>query len=288
MEDLASFLSDLASGPGVPAVHSLSLFKSDAAWIALAGAGLGLALSAADKYARPAPAWLEAARHLLSISLSAAQLFSAFDLKDRDVGAGLVAVPLFFAACMPPTCALPDYARHCRLLSSALAFATLLAATVYFSLEDSPANPVPPSASGGDLLRALSVANVAYAASAGGSGGLASTALRGAAYLGLGFVPSATRGLLAGPHPLVVLAAYGVSLAWSAHHAACRARIAMSSAWSQRDPQRSLMLAVAPALAVGFVERRGDPANAYFAVLAVVGVGLLQAALPAKFAGRQD
>jgi hypothetical protein len=274
MEILASTLSDLATGTGVPALYSLATAGDSAFYIAIGGAVGGLALSAIEGYKKSPSSVLQIARHFLSIVLSSAQLFRLFDEQDGDVGAGLVAIPFFFVVCVQPTGYLPEYSRHARLLSSGLTLASLMTAMIHYTVEGNPPSPTPASSYDTGLLRGLSVVNLAFATSSD-SDSLASTAARGAVYVALCLVPAAVKGLLSGPHPMVILAAYGAALAWSAHYAACCVRLAVSSQRSLRDPQRALMLMVAPALTVGFAERRGEPAHASIALLTVVGLGVL-------------
>jgi hypothetical protein len=123
------------------------------------------------------------------------------------------------------------------------------------------------------------VVAVAFATSCS-DGELLASFCRGIAMSALCIFPSTLLGLLSGPYPLLVMAAYGAALAWSAHHSACRARLTASAGWSPRDPQRALMLMVAPALTAGFMERRGDPGHALFAVLIVLAAEALQALVP--------
>ena len=291
MEFFENTFSDLLTGCGVPAVYSLASAGNDAVWVGLGG-GLagGLALTAVRKYRPQSSFTLQLARHLLCVSLSAKQLFYVFDARNGDIGAGLAAVPLFFAVCMQPAGFLTDYARDARLVCSCLTLACTLASAVHYTLQGDANKAGEPVESQYDpaLLWFLRVVGVAFASSSE-EGELVVSLCRGGLLAALGWlVPSALKGLLSGPHPLVVVAAYGAALAWSAHHSACRARLAASAGWSPRDPQRALMLMVAPALAVGFVERRGDPGHALFAVLVTVLAGVLQALLPCKWGARSE
>lgn len=287
MEFVETAFSDLVTGAGVPAIYALSSAGDDSPWVALGGWAGGMALTALHKYRSPPSHLAQLARSLLVLSLSAAQLFYVFDAKDGDVGAGLAAVPLFFVTCMQPCGFLSDYAKDARLLCSLLTAAALLAACVHFQFVDGKALPLPASEYDAGLLRALSVVAVAFAAESA-EGELLPAAARGGALAALSVLRPALKGLLRGPHPLSVLSAYGAALAWSCHHAACRARLASSALLSPRDPQRALMLMAAPALTIGFVERRGDPGHLMFAVLCAVVWGLLEAALPVRRTGRSD
>lgn len=270
MEEIWLCLSDLATGGGVPALSSLSRSPSSSVWLALGGGALGVALSAAESRRSPP-------------SAGYAQLFSLWDARDSDVGAGLLAIPLFLAACAPTAKNLPDYLRRLRWLSSGLNAVCLAAAVIHYTAGGGQAADARGSwLDGAAGLKAfLAVTDVAFAAAGLGwpsQNREADAAARGAALALLAAVPSALRGLLAGPAPDWLLVAYTLALAQSVHVHACSARLALGNCLPcpVASPQRALMLVVAPALTVGFVERRGDPGHASVAVLAALALGVLE------------
>lgn len=302
MDLFTTGLSDLATGAGVAAIASVSTLATDAAvGLAIAGGAAGLALCAAERLLlrpRSAPE-VQLARHVLRLVLSAAQFFRMWDAKDGDVGAILVAVPLFLCVCAPPTTSLPEYVRATRALSAALNAACVVGALVHSFTETEAAatgeqDKYPYSEAGltTGVLAFLAVVNVAFSvASPGwpsGSDSLWSAAGRSAAYAVLAAVPTAGRALLRCPQPDWLLVLFGMALVQSTHVHACCLRLAFFSNFSLASPQRSLMLLVTPALAVGFVERRGDAASASWGVLAVVAVGLLRSVVPCKWDLRKE
>lgn len=297
MDELVGSLSDLATGAGVAALASLSTAGDRAVWLALAGGAAGLLLCGAEALRAQPAAEVQMARNLLRLVLSATQFFRMWDGRDADVGAILVAIPLFLVACAPPASSLPDYVRAARALSAALNAVCLVGALIHSitTTEQDAPGQYPHSGHDVGLRSFLAVTDAAFAAAAlGWPGGTAAprhwwtAAGRSALLAALSASPSALRCLLRSPQPDWLLVVYGMALAQSTHVHACCVRLTFFSSFALSSPQRSLMLLVTPALAVGFVERRADPAHASFMVLAVVGAALLRHLLPCKRVHRTE
>ncbi len=92
------------------------------------------------------------------------------------------------------------------------------------------------------------------------------------------------RGIVAGPSPVWLTAINSAALVQSAQLHACHVRTQLVC----HDPQRTLMLLVAAALSVGYAERVGEPANASFAVLSVLGASLLVWGMQKKLVARSE
>jgi hypothetical protein len=274
MEFLWSSASDLVTGSGLPALASADAGVAYAA----AGGALGAALAYFEVFRRPLPF----APAFFRIVLSAAQFFSLWEAWDSDVGAGLVGIPFFFLACSaPPVGSTSEYLRDARLLSAALSALVLLSAGVYFGA--APDAPAAASAYGGELRRFLAVTDVAFAVASAER--WTTAALRGAVYAVLAAFPGLPRSLLRGQPPEWLMMLYGAALVQSAQVQACALRLELAAA---TDAQRGLMLLVASALAVGYVERLGDPAHLSFAALALLSAGALSWAVQAKWVQRSD
>ena len=300
MDFASQTLADLATGAGVAALSSSSAAGSDAPWLAACGAALGVGLAWLEsRFVGHALPVVTLARSLLSLVFSAGQFFRIWETLDRDVGAILVAIPLFFCACAPPAAALPLYVRGLTSVSAVLNAVCILAGVIYFITAYPEGVGEDPSDYDGALRRALAVSDVALAASrlsfpqsqqalvaqqiiSPQPGRLWVAAARGAAFICLAFFPGELRGLQLGPHPDWLVVLYGMALVQSVHVHACCVRLGFFSGFVLDSPQRSLMLLVAPALTVAFVERSGDPAHASFAALALLGAGLLQLLVPGK------
>jgi hypothetical protein len=304
MEQYIVSAADLVTGSGLPALYSS---EWGPAFIA-GGAALGVALAYFEVFRRSVPF----APAVFRIVLSAAQFFTLWQAKDSDVGAGLVAVPFFFLVCCAPVGSASEYLSRARLFSAALNAAVLAAAGIYYgnpkkaaaaavadpgallgvpgaalAAASAPAERWASSALRGDSFAAfrglLAVSDAAFAAA---SADRYTTAIaRGAVLALLSFFPELPKSLLLGPTPEWLLLLYGASLVQSAQVQACSLRLELSAV---TDPQRSLMLLVASALAVGFVERQGDPLNLSIAALAVLSLGVLSWAAQAKWVQRND
>jgi len=276
MDSLWTATADLVTGSGVVALSSAS---DDDAGIAFACAGgaLGVGLAYFEIFRRPLPF----APTFLRIVLSAAQFFSMWQDRDSDVGAGLVAIPFFFVACCGPVGSAVEYVSRARVLSAAFSAAALVAAGAYYG---NPARSGPAaSAYGADLRRFLAVTDVAFAVASAER--WPSAAVRGAIFALLSAFPGLPRSLLRGPTPEWLMVIYGSALVQSAQVQACALRVELAGT---ADPQRSLMLLVACALAVGFVERQGDPAHLSFGALSVLGAAALAWAVQKKWVQRDD
>ena len=282
MEEILLCLSDLVTGSSIPALSSLS--RTGSAWLGLGGAALGVALSFAESRRPPAqPGYAQLARALLRVVLSSAQIFSLWDAKDGDVGAGLLVIPLFLVACAPTNKLLPDYLRRVRWLSSALNAVCLVAAAIYYTVGGGEPGAAQESWLDGLVaLRAfLAVSDVAFASVNQGwpsQRRVVDAAARGLVLVLLGAAPSICTGLLRGPAPDWLFVVYTAALVQSVHAHACSARLCLKNCLPGpvTSSQRPLILLVISALAVGFVERKGDPATASLAVLAVTVLGVIE------------
>lgn len=273
MDILVSSASDLATGSGV-----LGLSSADSGFsFAAAGAALGVALAYFEVSRRALPF----APSFLRLVLSAAQFFALWEAMDPDVGAGLVAIPFFFVLCCAPFASASEYLHSARLLSAGMSAAVLVAAGVYYG---NPAHaPAAASAYGRELRNFLAVSDVAFAVASADR--WPSAALRGAVFAVLSAFPGLPASLLRGPTPEWLMMLYGASLLQAAQVQACSLRIELSAV---ADPQRALMLLVACALAIGYVERAGDPAHFSFAALAGLGAALAAWAAQTKWVQRDD
>ena len=101
---------------------------------------------------------------LVGLCLSGAAVFSQADRVDSDMGAGLVAIPLFHAVCMHGTSD-PQYLVHTRALVSLLGLGLLSYGTFIAFNESGAAPPATRMPDAG--VAALTLLNAAYACSGG-------------------------------------------------------------------------------------------------------------------------
>jgi hypothetical protein len=219
---------------------------------------------------------------LLRICLNAAQLFRQAALVDSDVGAGLCVAPMYVLLCMQGSSTSSDkYSKDMRLVGSFLGLAVLAATLLRYAFADSPA---PPSGETGLSAWALvlAVTDTFYAcgnpgAWPGGAPSYTGLALRAAFFITVSVVPKLAH-VVTGEQPPWLFVLHGILLVQSSMYQACRARVILSQLFMGRRqiraPQRSLMLVVAPALAVGFTFQWGDPWHASLAAVALFLAGL--------------
>jgi hypothetical protein len=296
MDYLGSAASDLVTGSGLAALTA----ASDAGVVlAAVGGAIGVALAYFEVFKRQLPL----APALLRLVLSATQFFYLWEAKDPDVGAGLVAVPLFFIVACGQRGSASEYLQRARVLSAALSAATLAAAGIYYgSPPASPASAAEAIRGGqaaeaiyyggaaqaaGDLFagfrKFLPVTDVAFAVAS--SDRWLPAAVRGAVFALLAAFPGLPRSLLRGPTPDWLLMLYGASLVQSTMVQACSLRIELAAL---DDPQRALMLLSACALATGFVQRQADPVYISLATLAVLAACAVSRAAHMKWVLRED
>lgn len=277
MDSLLVSAADLATGSGVAALYSAADPEVGFGWV-FGGAGLGLLWSYMSASSHPVP-YLPS---LVRLVLSAAQFFAMWEAKDSDVGAGLVVIPVFFLACCTPLGSATEYLHRASLASAALNAAALVAGGAYYGLN--PEAYAWESAYAPGVRKFISITNVAFAVQAGPS--LWASAARAAVFAVFFGLPHLARGLLHGPTPDWFLALYAAVLVQSTQCHATQLRIELATATA--DPQRVLMFLVACALAVGYVERMGDPVNLSWLVLAAVVAGLLTWGLRKKWLERLE
>ena len=303
---LVAWASDILTGPALPAFYSL---------LAVGGGGTGLAVSLVGtcmaliytflrKWMLKRSAlyfgsmWqvnlnrsLFLYNTLLRICLNAAQLFRQAALVDSDVGAGLCVAPLYVLLCMQGSSTSSDkYSKDMRLVGSALGILVLLATLLRYALSDTPTPPSPDTGLSAWAL-VLAVTDTFYACGnpgtwPGGAPTYVGLALRAAFFIAVSVAPKLAH-VITGEQPPWLFVLHGVLLVQSSMHQACHARKTLSQLFMERRqiraPQRSLMLIIAPALAVGFAFQWGDPRHASVAVFSLVLAGL--AALVIQLAG---
>lgn len=271
---------DLASGLAVPALLSAAS-RDSGVGLALAGAALGAGLSYPDRLRNTLPV----ARSALAIALSARQVFALWEARDSDIGAGLVAIPLFFLTCALPVGSASEYLRRALAVSSALNAAVLVAAGVYYS-QNEPAL-APTSDFEGGAWQALAVSDVAFSSSAppwSTPRPVWVAAIRGAVFVALAAAQHVARGVIGGSGPTWLLLLYTACLVQSSQAHATSIRLQLTG----RDPQRVLMLITSAALTWGYVEREGDPAVTSFVALGVICATLAVWVLRKKFQDRPE
>lgn len=273
MESYLTGAADVVTGSGLSALNSAD---SGPGWAA-GGAAVGLAVSYFEVYRR-APPFLNA---LFRIFLSSSQFFALWEGTDPDLGAGLVAVPLFFALCCAPVGSASEYLRRARLFCAVFNAVVLSAAGIYY--KDTPSAPAAATAFDQELRNFLALFDVALAVAAAER--WPSAAARGGVFVVLAAFPGLPASILRGQTPQWLLLLYGAALVQSAQVHSCSLRLELTAV---ADAQRSLMLLVACALAAGYVQRAGDPAVASFAALAVLSASVLSWAAQAKWVQRSE
>lgn len=277
MEVFLASACDLATGSGVAALYSAADPGVGIGWV-VAGAVLGVLLTYLTRSRNPVPLLPS----LVRMVLSASQFFALWEAKDSDVGAGLVVIPMFFLACCTPFGSSTVYLYYAILASSALNFVVLATSGFYYGLN--PETYEWESAYSEAARQAVSVSNVAFAVS---GGSVWVSLARAAVYVSLSAVPQLARGLVHGPTPDWLLMLYGATLVQSTQCHATQLRIELTTDFPG-DAQRTLMLLVACALSVGYVERMGDHVNLSWVVLGVVVVNVAAWALQKKWLLRHE
>ena len=303
---LVAWASDILTGPALPAFYSLLAVGGGGAGLAvsLVGTCLALVYTLLRKWMLNRSAryfgsmWqvqlnrsLFLYNSLLRICLNSAQLFRQAALVDSDVGAGLCVAPLYVLLCMQGSSTSSDkYTKDMRLVGSALGILVLAATLLRYVASDEPAPPTSETGLSAWSL-VLAVTDTFYACGnpgtwPGGAPTYAGLGLRAAFFIFVSVAPKLAH-VITGEQPAWLFVLHGVLLVQSSMYQACHARMTLSKLFMDRRqiraPQRSLMLIVAPALAVGFAFQWVDPWHASIAALALVLAGL--AALVIQLAG---
>jgi len=293
---------NVITGSGLPALYSLLAVGGGAAGAGCAAAGVGLTLVYVAAYSyvlcprgarcpyrweRPLADMLYLYNSLLRISLNSAQIFRQASLVDSDVGAGLCVAPLYVLLCMQGGSS-TKYQEGMRSTAALLASTLIFVAAARAAsggAGEAPSAVDQPSALA--YLRAVSDSAYAFSNILGWWDGdrfsPLAFAVRAAVFIAVGAFPDLLWSLV-GPQPAWLFVAHGALMVMSAMIQAgwARERLAAVMLGGQkrvRAPHRTMMLAVAPALAVGFVYQWWDPQLASIAVLAFVLLDLLMFAL---------
>ena len=287
----------IISGSGLPALYSLLAVGGGGAGAGCAAGGVALTMVYVAAYSyvvaprgnrwpyaweRPLVDLVYLYNSLLRICLNSAQVFRQAHLVDSDVGAGLCAAPLYVLLCMQggSSAKYKDGMRAAATLLAATILAVAAARAASGDAGDAPGAPDQPSALA--YLRAISDSTYAFSNMGGWWDGDRFSAwrfaLRAAVFIAVGAFPNLLWSLV-GPQPAWLFVAHGALMVMSAMIQAGQARewIAAVSIGQRRAraPHRTMMLAVAPALAVGFVYQWWDPALASIGVAAFVVCDLL-------------
>jgi hypothetical protein len=290
MRSMFSWGHDTLAGSGLPALYSLLAVGGGVPGAGCAAGGVLLTLVYVATYAyaarpvrwpyrweRPAVDLVYLYNSLLRVALNSAQIFRQATIVDSDVGAGLCVAPLYALLCMQGGSS-AKFKEELRTAATALAATILVVAAARAASGDAGEAP---TLTGNKSARAylFAVTDSAYAFSNMGGwwdGDKFSPwqfAVRAGVFIAVGAFPDLLWSLV-GPQPAWLFAAHGALMVLSAMIQAgqVRDRLATVSMGQRRvrAPHRSMMLAVAPALAVGFVYQWGDPALASGAVLAFV------------------
>ena len=294
---VVAWASDILTGPALPAFYSLLAVGGGATGLAVSVAGTCMALiytfirrwmlkRSAQYYGSMWQVNLNRSlflyNSLLRICLNAAQLFRQAALVDSDVGAGLCVAPLYVLLCMQGSNASSDkYSKDMRLVGSALGIVVLLATILRYQFSDTSVPPSPETGLSSWAL-VLAVVDTFYACGnpgtwPGGAPTYIGLALRAAFFITVSVVPKLAH-VITGEQPPWLFVLHGVLLVHSSMYQACHARMTLSKLFMDRRqfraPQRSLMLIVAPALAVGFTFQWGDPWHASIAAFVLILAGL--------------
>ena len=293
---MIEWASDILTGPALPAFYSLLAVGGGTAGliVSLTGTCLALMYTVLLKWMveRSARFWgtawevnvgrsLFLYNCLLRICLNSAQLFRQAALVDSDVGAGLCVAPLYVLLCMQGSSTSTDkYAQDMRLAGSALGILTLLAAAVRYAAVDSP--PLQSDGLSAWSL-VLAVTDTFYACNNPGTwSGYAPTyvavVLRSSIFIVVSIAPKLAH-VIVGGQPQWLFVVHGALLVHSSMVQAGHARVTLSTLFmgrrQVRAPQRSLMLIIAPALAVGFTFQWAEPSHASIAVFTMLLAGLV-------------
>ena len=292
---MIEWASDILTGPALPAFYSLLAVGGGTAGliVSLAGTCLALMYTVVRRWmvARSARYWGKAwevnmgrslflYNCLLRICLNSAQLFRQAALVDSDVGAGLCVAPLYVLLCMQGSSTSTDkYAQDMRLAGSALGIIALIAATARYAAVDSP--PLQSDGLSAWSL-VLAVTDTFYACNNPGNWSeyaptYVAIILRSSIFIVVSIVPKLAQ-VVVGSQPPWLFVVHGALLVHSSMVQAGHARVTLSTLFmgrrQVRAPQRSLMLAIAPTLAVGFTFQWADPPHASVAVFALLLAGL--------------
>lgn len=289
------------SGSGLPALYSLLAVGGGAAGAGCAAAGVALTLVYVAAYSyvvlprgarcpyqweRPLADMVYLYNSLLRVCLNSAQIFRQASLLDSDVGAGLCVAPLYALLCMQGGSS-AKYKEGMRAAATLLSATILVIAAARAVSGDAGEAPGAPQANYASYLFAVSDSTYAFSNMGGWWDGERFCAwafgIRAGVFIAVGAFPDLLWSLV-GPQPAWLFVAHGALMVLAAmiQSGQARERLAAVMIGGQkrvRAPHRSMMLAMAPALAVGFVYQWWDPPLASIAVLAFVLLDLLIFAL---------
>jgi len=290
------------SGSGLPALYSLLAVGGGTSGAGCAAAGVALTLVYVAAYSyvvcprgarcpyrweRPLADMIYLYNSLLRVSLNSAQIFRQASLLDSDVGAGLCVAPLYVLLCMQggSSAKYKEGMRAAATLVSVTILAVAAARAASGDAGEAPSAPDQPPAVA--YLFAVSDSTYAFSNMGGWWDGdkfrPLQFAVRAIVFIAVGAFPDLLWSLV-GPQPAWLFVAHGALMVLSAmiQSGQARERLAAVMLGGQkrvRAPHRSMMLALAPALAVGFVYQWWEPQLASIAVLAFVLLDLLIFAL---------
>lgn len=301
--------ADLLTGPGLPALYSLMMAGNgdgaSSCGLAAAGGLLGMAFVFANNHVIPRHyiSWPHSSLELFfllssifRISLNSAQLFLQAARVDSDVGAGLCVAPLYALLCMQGTSS-QQYTRDSRVAASVLTLVVLLVVGIYSANATVHQHPLLVSEGREDgevvewywFLFAMTDTASAVANQGRFPVTVGSAFFRAFTIAIMGALPRALFVLL-GPQPGWLFVLHGLLLVHSSVEHAGHVRISQSAeffrGWSSqlqrqqfhqrvRSSQRSLMLMMAPAIAVGFTYQWENPLIASVSVLGLLVVNLV-------------
>jgi hypothetical protein len=250
---------------------------------------------------RPLAELLVMASMLFRLSLSTSQLFAQATLLDSDVGAGLCVAPIYILLCMQGTSS-EQYKRESRFIGSVLTIVVTISAMIYSALASNDSVRAPgEKMEEGEVVgihwyllaitdTAVAVVNpwdssqnVDASKSMSSVMTLGNCILRSFFLATLGCLPRVMHVLL-GPQPTWLFVMHGALMVHSSMIHAGQFRSALQpmvgvgkpvSGRRTRSPQRTLMIAVSPAIAVGFTFQWVDPLFASCATLALLVPALI-------------
>jgi hypothetical protein len=284
---------DAISGSGLPALYSLLAIGGGPGGAGCAAGGVCLTLVYVAAYSyvvmprrnrcpyrweRPMADLVYLYNSLLRVSLNSAQIFRQASLVDSDVGAGLCVAPLYVLLCMQGGSS-AKYKGEMSLVATLLSFTILVVAAARAASGDAGDAPSSTEDSHTPWAYLFAVSDSTYAFSNMGGWWDGDTfspwrfAPRAAVFIAVGASPSLLWSLV-GPQPAWLFVGHGALMVMSAMIQAGQTRERLSAVSlgqrRVRAPHRSMMLVVAPALAVGFVYQWWDPRLASVAVVAFI------------------
>ena len=289
------------SGSGLPALYSLMAVGGGVAGAGCAAAGVALTLVYVAAYSyvvlprgarcpyrweRPLADMIYLYNSLLRVCLNSAQIFRQASLVEPDVGAGLCVAPLYALLCMQGGSSAKYKEGMC--MAATLISATILAvAAARAASGDAGEAPGVARSDYASYLFAVSDSTYAFSNMHGWWDGDRfcpwAFGARAAVFIAVGAFPDLLWSLV-GPQPAWLFVAHGALMVLSSMIQAGQARerlaaVVIGGQARVRAPHRSMMLAMAPALAVGFAYQWWYAPLASIAVLAFVLLDLFIFAL---------